>query len=122
MEEFINSLLRPSEHQNPTVTADPSFQKNYPRLFAFLTATSVRGVDGEVTPRKTSTISVYMGGGGPQAFLNDRACGRCLTVTSDTFQGLWGALEDALGGEVVHWRTLDSWIPEKKSTTRKRPA
>lgn len=119
VEDFINGLLLPSDTIGSIGFSDPSFQKNFARLWAFLTAQTVRGVNGEQIPRKTSTVSVYMGPGGPQAFLNDRACGRCLAVTADTFQGLWGALEDALAAEVVQWRHLDSWTPEKKTTSRK---
>jgi len=120
LDDFINSLLLPSDTIGALSPSDPSFQANYPRLWAFLTVQTVRGRDGEAVARKTSTISVYMGAAGPQAFLNDRACQRCLVATSDAFQGIWGALEDALGAEVVPWRHLDAWQPEKKSTSRKR--
>jgi len=122
VDSFMEKLLQSNGDIAPTGKVDPAFQKMFPTLWAFLSCTSVKIGEGEWQPRKTATISIYLGIGGPQAFLNDRACSRCLTVTADTFGGLWKALEDALAVNPIPWRHLDGWTPEKKTTSRKRNA
>jgi len=77
-----------------------AFQKNYPVLWEFLSATAYE--DG--SERRLPTITLFLGPDGLQACLNDRDQGVAAFVTSTTLEGLWAALEEGLKKDGLDWR------------------
>ncbi len=85
----------------------------YPALWEHLTCETYPE-DG--SPRKTSRLSVFLGAYGLQACLDDKEEGKVAFVSSDTLEGLLGALEAGLRENRLDWRVS---FEGKKRNSRK---
>ena len=119
LNDFISRAMACAVGCTPDQLSDGDFQKRYPALWAFLTTTEITAIDGVKTPRQTATVNIFLHDGTPKAFLNDRASGRCLSVSCASFTGLFEALEGALTAEHVQWRWMER-APDGKSKTSRR--
>ena len=96
------SLERAQKPQTNGKCSDHAFVKLLPAIAEFLTCTMMDGKE-----RLTSTVSAWWTSAGFTAVLNDRESGQSLFVSSDTFGGLWEALEAALKSPDPGWRAKD---------------
>lgn len=119
---FIEKALANSVNPPDLGKVDPAFADAYPALHAFLTTREITDPSGQKVPRQTATLYIFLGLTGPQAFLNDRASGRSLCGSADTFLGTLDALEGLLTSELVPWRMMDRHVEVKSTTSRKKKA
>lgn len=87
---------------------DPAMKQAYPILHAYMTENvwPDEACFGDVAgkPRKVATLLVFTELGQWKAVLNDRAQGLSLWATSDSHEGLMGALDELLASDTVPWR------------------
>jgi len=79
---------------------DEGFLSNWPTIAAFMTW---QGQDSK-HPRQTASLTVFWEQGTFKAVLKDRATGKSLWATSETFAALLDTLEQRLNADVVEWR------------------
>lgn len=80
--------------------ADKEFQKAYPALWEYLTATEY----DKDKPRETATLSVFVDGGKWKSVINDRDNQRSGFTTSDTFNGVITETDARLQTDSMDWR------------------
>lgn len=80
-----------------------------PTVFDYLTERQYANGD----PRRTSTITLFNDGGVLKAVLKDQDAGLDCWVASDSFAGLWAALEAALNDPKHEWRTSRNQAGDK---------
>jgi len=78
---------------------DPDFKRQWPTLSDFLTLTGWSGKQ-----RKSGTLLLFAEEGKWKACVNDRDGGYYAFLSSESFLGLLGALEDSLKGGGLDWR------------------
>lgn len=88
--------------------ADDDFRRRYPALHEYLTADAFP--DG--SPRKTSTLNVFVDQDGWKASLKDRERELILFVTDRSFLGVLEALEAMVTSDSPAWRD-DRWKDQK---------
>lgn len=89
---------------------DPQMQKALPNLYDHLAQLAYE--KGE--ERKTSSLSLFQQDGQLKVFINDKNEEESLCVSGSTWEGLWEALEAALGDEGADWRHKPEWNGKKK--------
>lgn len=92
---------------------DAEFVKKFPALADFMTTLLQEG-----KARKTATLTVMWQDGQFRCFLNDRETLLSMCVVSDTFAGLWKALESSLTSAEPQWRRNEGSGAQR---TKKRP-
>lgn len=112
-EETLMSFLEKSrpktvERGMSVRPADDDFKRRYPALHEYLTADAYP--DG--SPRKTSTVNVFVDQDGWKASLKDRDRELILFVTDRSFLGLLEALEAMVTSDNPAWRD-DRWKDQK---------
>jgi hypothetical protein len=94
------ALARQASSVRGVEASDAALKKRCPAIHEFLTLTEV-----DKKSRQTSTVSIFQDGGRWKASLADKDNDCSLYVTSDTVDGLWDALEEALKDENADWRS-----------------
>lgn len=112
--EFVSkfiakSLVKAAAMGKGKPATDPAMEKALPAVHEFLTCLD----DGTGKPRETATLNIFVQDGMWKAFLNDRHSGMSLCVSSESFQGVLGALEREIQGESPGWRPMRSSVPQK---------
>lgn len=77
-----------------------AFSTSHPALWEYLTLT--RWEDG--TPRQTASFTVFLDGCVLRACVNDKDGGRVAFASSETWEGLFEALEGLLADDAADWR------------------
>lgn len=90
------------------VPADEDFRRRYPALYEYVTADAFP--DG--SPRKTSTVSVFVDRDGWKGSLKDRERALILFATDTSFLGVLEALEGLLTSDRPPWKD-DRWAESK---------
>lgn len=112
-EETLMSFLeksRPKTAERGVMVkpADDDFKRRYPALHEYLTADCYP--DG--SPRKTSTVNVFVDQDGWKASLKDRDREIILFATDRSFLGVLEALESLVTSDNPPWRD-DRWSGQK---------
>lgn len=84
----------------PAGYLDPTFAKEYPTLWQYLTQTTWE--DG--TPREPSSLLIFPQDGVFKCMVRDKAAGLCLWVACRQMSQLLDAVESALADPVAEWR------------------
>jgi len=103
--ELANMALRKLAEQaaDPSTPewVDTNFQKRFPLLFEHLTLAKWEE-DG--SDRATSTLTLFLGPQGPSCSLKERNANRTLFASSESFLGLFDAIERVLADTKAVWR------------------
>lgn len=93
-------VLKDEDKQALTKWMDSEFEKDYPHLFAFLTADTWE----DKTTRTTGTLLLFTQDGYLKACLNDRALDRSCFVSAPSLTLLFDLVEDGLEEDHLEWR------------------
>ncbi len=96
----LSDLSGPRRSKGTPAADDEHLGKTHPAILLMLTATA----DDGGKPRKTSTLTVVAEDGLFKGGLRDRENEASLWRSAKTFEGLLGALEDALTSGEADWR------------------
>lgn len=86
-------------NQGGIVARDPDFLRDFPALCEFMTMAMNEG-----KAVLTSTVLVFCEGGRFKGCFSDREADRSFFRSSESFAGLWRALESALAAGDADWR------------------
>lgn len=109
MSQFVKRPVTPSGSSGDSdAGVSPAFRAKFPALVEFLTELAFE--DG--TPREPSTLLTFIEDGVWKLCLNDRALGRTLWVSGDTFTSTVESMERSLEDGTGCWRK--AWKPPAK--------